>query len=66
MVPKAVAYSIEAQLGWDELPPELSADQLAEQGVATEAVEAVQAPAGHGKAMILRVFCSCYRGLTGL
>jgi len=27
-VPKARAYSIEEQLGWDELPPELSADEL--------------------------------------
>ncbi len=27
------AYSVEAQLGWDALPPELSAQELAEQGV---------------------------------
>ncbi len=31
-VPAATAYSVEAQLGWDELPPELSPDMLAEAG----------------------------------
>ena len=31
-MPRVQAYSIEAQLGWDELPAELTADQLAEQG----------------------------------
>jgi len=46
MVPKATAYSIEAQLGWDELPAELSAEQLAEQGAAAPAAdEEVAAPA---------------------
>ena len=44
MMPKAQAYSIEAQFSWDELPAELSAEQLAEQGVATETVEEAQAP----------------------
>jgi benzoyl-CoA 2,3-dioxygenase component A len=44
MVPKALAYSVEAQLGWDELPGELSADQLAEQGVAVSEVQEAQAP----------------------
>jgi len=32
MMPKAKAYSIEEQLKWDDLPGELSADQLAELG----------------------------------
>jgi len=31
-MPRLQAYSIEAQLGWDELPAELTAQQLAEQG----------------------------------
>ena len=31
-VPAATAYSVEAQLGWDELPPELPPEQLAEAG----------------------------------
>ena len=42
-MPKARAYPIEAQLLWDELPPELTADQLAAEGVAPDAVVAVQA-----------------------
>ena len=33
MMPKAKAYSIEEQLTWDELPPELSGDQLTALGV---------------------------------
>ncbi len=33
-MPRASAYSVAAQLGWDELPAELTADQLAAQGVA--------------------------------
>jgi benzoyl-CoA 2,3-dioxygenase component A len=35
-MPKPLAYSIEAQLGWDTLPGELSSEQLAEAGVAVE------------------------------
>ena len=50
MVPKAKAYSIEEQLGWDELPAELSDEQLASLGgdaveAAAEAQAAVQAAA---------------------
>ena len=36
-VARAAAYSVEAQLGWDALPEELSAAQLAESGVAADA-----------------------------
>jgi benzoyl-CoA 2,3-epoxidase subunit A len=32
-VPVINAYSVEAQLGWDELPLELSSEQLADAGV---------------------------------
>jgi benzoyl-CoA 2,3-epoxidase subunit A len=39
-VPKARAYSVQEQLGWGELPAELSAEQLAEAGVDAEAVQA--------------------------
>ena len=35
MMPRAMAYSPEVQLTWDDLPAELSAEQLAEQGVET-------------------------------
>ena len=40
-MPKVKAYSLDAQLGWDELPGELSADELAQAGVATDAVAAL-------------------------
>ena len=50
MVPKAKAYSIDEQLGWDELPSELSEDQLASLGghageAAAQAQAAVQTAA---------------------
>ena len=44
-MPKVRAYSIEEQLGWGELPLELSAEDLAEAGVAPDAVAAQPAPA---------------------
>jgi benzoyl-CoA 2,3-dioxygenase component A len=44
-VPHALAYGLEAQLSWDELPPELTPEQLAAQGVPAEAAVAeVPAP----------------------
>lgn len=36
-MPKVRAYSVEEQFTWDELPRELSVEQLAEAGVATDA-----------------------------
>ena len=36
-MPRVRAYKIEEQLGWEELPAELSDEQLAEAGVGTEA-----------------------------
>ncbi len=42
VMPKAAAYTVEAQLGWDELPEELSADQLAAAGVAADAAPALE------------------------
>jgi benzoyl-CoA 2,3-dioxygenase component A len=39
-VPRTKAYSIEEQLTWEELPVELTADQLAADGVAESQVEA--------------------------
>jgi benzoyl-CoA 2,3-dioxygenase component A len=41
-VPKVRAYSIEEQLTWDELPPELTPDQLAAEGVDAEALAQVE------------------------
>ena len=39
-MPKARAYSVQEQFGWDELPAELSEEQLAAAGVSAEAVAA--------------------------
>ena len=39
-VPKALAYSVQDQLGWEELPGELSAEQLAKAGVDAPATAA--------------------------
>jgi benzoyl-CoA 2,3-dioxygenase component A len=36
-VPRALAYSVEAQFGWDALPPELTPQELAGQGLAASA-----------------------------
>ena len=41
-VPIARAYGIDEQLGWDELPAELSDDELAAAGATAEHVEAVE------------------------
>ncbi len=35
-MPRTIAYTPAAQLTWDELPPELTADELAEAGVSAE------------------------------
>jgi benzoyl-CoA 2,3-epoxidase subunit A len=43
-MPKSRAHSVQEQLGWEELPPELSAEQLAEAGVAPGAAEAGSSP----------------------
>jgi benzoyl-CoA 2,3-dioxygenase component A len=49
-VPRAMAYSVEAQLGWDALPDELSAAELAAAGVDAEAEAAPAAVAPAPKA----------------
>ncbi|HEX4885793.1 MAG TPA: benzoyl-CoA 2,3-epoxidase subunit BoxA [Casimicrobiaceae bacterium] len=43
IVPAAQAYTVDEQLSWDVLPPDLSSEQLAAAGVADAAVEAVAA-----------------------
>ena len=46
MMPRVKVYSIEEQLGWDELPAELSADQLTALGVTEgDVAQAAEAPA---------------------
>jgi benzoyl-CoA 2,3-epoxidase subunit A len=42
-MPKSRAYSVQDQLGWGQLPAELSAEELAEAGVAPGAAEAAPA-----------------------
>jgi benzoyl-CoA 2,3-dioxygenase component A len=45
-MPLAKAYPIEEQLGWDELPPELTPEQLAAEGIGADAQTAtIVAPA---------------------
>jgi len=54
-VPRALAYSVEAQLGWDVLPAELSAEALAAAGVPADAVSesgAAAAQAGAATAAV--------------
>ncbi|MEY4754138.1 MAG: hypothetical protein RJA44_1813 [Pseudomonadota bacterium] len=41
-MPRAAAYDIEAQFGWDELPAELTPEQLGAAGVAADAAPAVE------------------------
>jgi benzoyl-CoA 2,3-dioxygenase component A len=41
-MPAAAAWSLQAQFGWDELPAELSPDQLAEAGVAPSGAPAAE------------------------
>ena len=48
-MPRVRAYSLEDQLGWEELPAELSADELAEAGVPADALaEVAGAPLAEG------------------
>jgi benzoyl-CoA 2,3-epoxidase subunit A len=41
-MPKALAYPVDEQLGWDTLPPELSPEQLGGSGVATSGTETTE------------------------
>jgi benzoyl-CoA 2,3-dioxygenase component A len=44
-MPRVRAYSVDEQLGWDALPPELSPDQLAEAGVSADLLAKAEAEA---------------------
>jgi benzoyl-CoA 2,3-dioxygenase component A len=51
VVPRAMAYDIDAQFSWDELPAELSAGELAEAGVTADASQtAARAPPASARA----------------
>ncbi|CAN5559391.1 hypothetical protein BH10PSE16_BH10PSE16_32390 [soil metagenome] len=41
-MPRIKAYGLDAQLGWDELPPELTPDELAAEGVVAGAVPDIE------------------------
>jgi benzoyl-CoA 2,3-dioxygenase component A len=41
-LPRAQAYGVQEQFGWDALPPELSAEQLALSGIAADAAPAAE------------------------
>lgn len=65
-VPVVRAYSVEDQLGWDVLPPELSADELAAAGVAADAPPPVEpvTPALPAAASLGSPFNSAQYGAT--
>jgi benzoyl-CoA 2,3-dioxygenase component A len=63
-VPRALAWSLQAQFGWDELPPEPTPEQLADAGVAPEAAPAVETPAVRAAAGSEEVFSAAQHGAT--
>jgi len=64
-VPQARAYRVEEQLTWDDLPAELSADQLTALGVASEAERpAMSAPSAADITEGLQAFNSAQYGAT--
>jgi benzoyl-CoA 2,3-dioxygenase component A len=65
-MPRASAYSVADQLGWDELPAELTTEQLAAQGVATgdAPAEMPQAPVLTASATGEAIFQSAQYGAT--
>jgi benzoyl-CoA 2,3-dioxygenase component A len=69
MVPKAKSYTIEEQLGWDELPAELSEQQLADMGASASDVAPAQttqpaAAASVSSASVGETFNSTQYGAT--
>lgn len=65
-VPQVKAYSVAEQLGWDELPAELTAEQLEAEGVAADAAPAVEpvAPSLPAAATIESTFHSAAYGAS--
>ncbi len=65
LVARIKAYSVQEQLGWDELPPELSAEALAADGVAAGTVAAeLEAPTLPAAATGATLFNSAAYGAT--
>jgi benzoyl-CoA 2,3-dioxygenase component A len=63
-VPAVKAYSVAEQLTWDELPAELTPEQLADAGVAADAVAAAPAPVSLPAAATDDAFKSSAYGAT--
>jgi benzoyl-CoA 2,3-dioxygenase component A len=65
-VPRARAYGVAEQLGWDALPPELTAEELAAEGVSPAAVAAAEpvAPAAPAATEEAAPFNSALYGAT--
>ena len=61
-MPKVRAYSVQEQLGWDELPAELSTEQMAEAGVVEGAAPADPAPAAAAASADMTAFNSAQYG----
>ena len=62
ILPRLKAYSLAAQLGWEELPPELMSEELAAEGVAAGAVPGIESAASDGDSEA--VFSSARYGAT--
>ena len=59
-MPRAIAYPVDEQLSWDELPAELTSEQLAEAGVTDDAV--AEAPAAAAPATRSDAVETVFRG----
>jgi benzoyl-CoA 2,3-epoxidase subunit A len=64
MMPRIKAHTVEAQLGWDELPAELSAEELAADGVDAAALEVAAEPVAMALAAETGSFNSTQYGAT--
>jgi benzoyl-CoA 2,3-epoxidase subunit A len=64
MMPRIKAHTVEAQLGWDELPAELSAEELAADGVDAAALEVAAEPVAMAVAAETGSFNSTQYGAT--
>ena len=65
MVPKVMVYSPSVQLTWDELPAELTPDEMAAAGISALAVQAVEVQAGPGAASMAQGDASLTNGKFG-
>ncbi|MEO8544904.1 MAG: benzoyl-CoA 2,3-epoxidase subunit BoxA, partial [Burkholderiaceae bacterium] len=64
VMPRAKAYAVEAQLGWDALPIELSAEELEAQGVDAAVMDAAPEPSTQDNLAVTGSFSSAQYGAT--